>query len=86
MIYHIMIYFNFIIKGEEMSVITIHLLRLMRNVIKSAGDFWSKYKCDELLDIKYVAVDANYARQNILTEMLKRSLSLAKISGLKVLT
>ena len=69
-----------------MSVITIHLLRLMRNVIKSAGDFWSKYKCDELLDIKYVAVDANYARQNILTEMLKRSLSLAKISGLKVLT
>merc|ERR1712150_242482 len=35
-------------------------------------------------DIKYVAVDSNYARQNILTEMLKRSLSLAKISGLKV--
>ena len=68
-----------------MSIKTVHLLKLMRSVVQSSGDFWSRYKCDELFDIKYVAVDSNYSRQNILTEMVKRSLTLANISGLKVL-
>ena len=63
---------------------TVHLLTLMRNVLKTAGDFWSRYQCDEMFDIKYVTVDSEYARQNILTEMLQRSLCLAHILGLKV--
>ena len=63
---------------------TVHLLTLMRNVLKTAGDFWSRYQCDEMFDIKYVTVDSEYARQNILTEMLQRSLCLARILGLKV--
>jgi hypothetical protein len=70
--------------GEGLPVKTVHLLTLMRTVIKTAGDFWTKYECDEIFDIKYVTVDSNYARQNILTEMLCRSLSIARISGLKV--
>ena len=63
---------------------TVHLLTLMRNVLKTAGDFWSRYQCDEMFDIKYVTVDSEYARKNILTEMLQRSLCLAHILGLKV--
>ena len=63
---------------------TVHLLSLMRNVLKMAGDFWSRYQCDEMFDIKYVTVDSEYAKQNILKEMLQRSLYLAHILGLKV--
>ena len=67
-----------------MPITTIHLFELMRTVINGAGDFWSKYECDEILDIKYVTVDSKYSRQNILKEMLNRSLTLAKALGLKV--
>ena len=68
----------------DLSTKTVHVLSLMRTVIKTAGDFWTKYQCNEILDIKYVTVDSDYSRQNILTEMLLRSLSLARIFGLKV--
>ena len=70
--------------GEDLPMKTVHLLSLMRNVLKTAGNFWSRYQCDEIFDIKYVTVDSEYARQNILTEMLQRSLCLAHILGLKV--
>ena len=81
---YLILCFIFQTSGEEMSIKTVHLLKLMRTVIQLAGDFWSRYKCDELFDIKYVTVDSNYSRQNILPEMVKRSLTLANISGLKV--
>ena len=73
-----------ILEGEDLPMKTVHLLTLMRNVLKTAGDFWSRYQCDEMFDIKYVTVDSEYARKNILTEMLQRSLCLAHILGLKV--
>ena len=71
-------------EGENLPMKTVHLLSLMRNVLKMAGDFWSRYQCDEMFDIKYVTVDSEYAKQNILKEMLQRSLYLAHILGLKV--
>ena len=56
----------------------------MRDLIKSAGDFWGRYECKEIFYIKFVAVDVAYGRQNILREMLIRSLSIASALGLKV--
>ena len=67
-----------------MSIKTVHYLVLVRNLFKAAGDFWSKYQCNEMFDMKYAAVDADYERQNILGEMLLRSLSIARLLGLKV--
>ena len=67
-----------------MSIKTVHIAVLLRNLLKAAGDFWSKYQCNEIFDIKYVTVDPDYARQNILREMILRSLSIARLLGLKV--
>ena len=43
-----------------------------------------KYKCNEILDIKYVTVASDYTRQHISTQMLMRCLKLAQILGVKV--
>ena len=70
--------------GKDLPIKTLHFLTLMRTIIKAAGDFWTKYDCEEIFNIKYVTVDSDYTRQNILTEMVTRSLGIARLLGIKV--
>ena len=53
-----------------MPLETDHYLRLKRNLLKCAGDFWTKYDCDELLDAKIGAVDSNYGKKGLAGDMI----------------
>ena len=48
------------------------------------GDFWTKYNCDEVLDIKIGAVDAEYRNIGLGKEMRLKTMDLAKVLGLEV--
>ena len=60
------------------------LYTLKRNLLKSVGDFWTKYNCDEVLDIKIGAVDAEYRNIGLGKEMRLKTMDLAKVLGLEV--
>ena len=57
---------------------------LKRHLLQCTGDFWAKFNCEEILDIRLGAVDSNYGNKGLGREMLEANLSLGKVLGIKV--
>ena len=57
---------------------------LKRNLLERTGDFWTKFGCNEALDVKIGAVDSNYGKKGIGKDMIDVNFSLGKVLGLKV--
>ena len=72
--------------GYEIPLETVHHLCLKRNLLQNAGDFWEKFDCDEVLDVKIGAVDSTYGKKGLGADMILANLSIGKVLGLKVKT
>ena len=76
-------YFLFVL-GYEIPLETVHHLCLKRNLLQNAGDFWEKFDCDEVLDVKIGAVDSNYWKKGLGGDMILANLSIGKLLGIEV--
>ena len=57
---------------------------LKRHLLQCTGDFWAKFNCDEVLDVRLGAVDSKYGNKGLGREMIEANLSLGKVLGIKV--
>ena len=64
---------------------TAHLVALQRSLIQSVGDFWTKYDCYEVLEIKFLAVDTKYGKRGIGKELIWRTIAMGKVFGIRVM-
>jgi len=70
-----------VVNGYEEA--TVHLITLERSLIQSVGDFWTKYDCNEVLEIKFLNVDTKYGKRGIGKELIRRTIHMGKIFGIK---
>ena len=70
--------------GYTIPLETVHYMCLKRHLLQCTGDFWAKFNCEEILDIRLGAVDSNYGNKGLGREMLEANLSLGKVLGIKV--